>query len=158
MKIRIIKSEKGIAIVGVVVFALIFAILGFSVLNLAGTEVLLTKTAADRTKAFYLAEAGLGRLPPRLYNKDFENIEDTVLGEGSYRVDVHYNENPPYAISSGKVGGEEKRIRVELSFLALPYEEAIYAGNSSGQEYTFVLRGQGIPLILAGEERLVAKT
>ena len=59
MKTRIQKSEKGFAIVGVLIFTLIFAILGFSVLNLARSEVALTETAVNKTQAFYAAEAGI---------------------------------------------------------------------------------------------------
>jgi len=59
MKIRILKSEKGIALSAVVVFTLIFTILGFSVLNVAKTEVTLTQKELNSKKAFYAAEAGL---------------------------------------------------------------------------------------------------
>jgi len=157
MNTRIQKSEKGFAIVGVLVFTLIYAILGFSVLNLARSEVALTETSVNKTQAFYLAEAGLGRLPAKLRSNDLESIDDTELGEGSYRVDIYYDENPPYAVSTGMVGGEESKIKVELSFLARPYEEAIYAGNSSGQKFTFVLRGTGNPQELAGGREVGGK-
>jgi len=139
------KSEKGIALVAVIVFACIFAIVGFSMLELAKGEIVLTKNELNSTKAFYVAEAGLARLTTRLYNKEFGNIEDTALGEGSYQVDVHYDEDPPYAISTGRVGNKEKRIKVKLSYLAAPYEHSVYAGNSCGEEWTFALRGQGDP-------------
>ena len=145
MKIRMSKSEKGIALAVVIVFACIFAIVGFSMLELAKGEIVLTKNELDSTQAFYAAEAGLARLTTRLYNEEFENIEDTALGEGSYQVDVHYDEDPPYAISTGRVGNKEKRIKVELSYLAAPYEHGVYAGNSAGETWMFALRGQGDP-------------
>jgi len=94
-----------------------------------------------------------------LHNKElgyFENatgkIEYTTLGEGSYEVDVYYDENPPYAISTGQAGDKEKRIKVELSFLSQHYEDAIYAGNSIGGGFTFTLRGQGAPSVVGGRE------
>jgi len=44
MKIRMSKSEKGLALIAVVIFACIFVILGFSMLNVANTEIVLTQT------------------------------------------------------------------------------------------------------------------
>lgn len=159
MKRRIVKSEKGVVLLAVVVSILIIAILGFSVLHLADTEIMLTQKDVNKTKAFYLAEAGLGELTTILHNKElgyFENstgrIENASLGEGSYEVDVYYDENPPYAISTGVVEGKVKRIKVELDFLSQHYEEAIYAGNSSGGGFVFALRGQGVPSDVGGRE------
>ena len=152
MKIRMARSEKGLALIVVVAFALIFTILGFSMLNVAKTEIILTRNEVDSTKAFYAAEAGLAELSTRLYNKQFESIADTSLGEVSYQVDFYYDEDPPYAISTGRAGNKEKRIKVELSFLSSPYERSIYAGNSDGEKYTFTLRGQGDPVATGGGE------
>jgi hypothetical protein len=152
MKIRMSKSEKGLALVAVVVFACIFTILGFSMLELAKTEIILTQNELDSDKAFYAAEAGLAELSTKLYNKQFESIEDTSLGKASYHVDFYYDEDPPYAISTGRAGNKEKRIKVELSFLASPYERGVYAGNSDGENWTFTLRGQGDPIAVGSGE------
>ncbi len=158
MKIRILKSEsrrrskavateRGIALVTVVGLAVIIIVLGFSLLTLAKSEIILTQKAIKRTKAFYLAEAGLSKLATRLHNNEFENIENTALGEGHYRVDVYLDDKdlPSYAISTGRVANQKKRIKVGISFLAAPYEHSIYAGNSDGQKWYFVLRGKGNP-------------
>jgi hypothetical protein len=59
MKIRTSKSEKGIALAAVVAFVLVFTILGFSVLNLAKTEIILARQEMNSKKAFYTAEAGI---------------------------------------------------------------------------------------------------
>ena len=139
------KSEKGLALVAVVIFACIFVILGFSMLNVAKTEIVLTQTEVDSTKAFYAAEAGIAELTTRLYNKQFESIEDTALGDVRYQVDFYYDIDSPNAISTGRAGNAEKRIKVELSFLAPPYECSIYAGNFAGETWAFELRGQGDP-------------
>ena len=56
---RFNKSEKGAALVLVIICALILSIMGFSLLSLAKTEILLTKKTVNRTKAFYAAEAGI---------------------------------------------------------------------------------------------------
>ena len=145
MKIRMSRPEKGLALIVVVAFACIFVILGFSILNVANTEIALGRNEVDSTKAFYAAEAGLAELTTRLSNKQFENIADTSLEKVGYRVNLYYDQDPPYAISTGRSGNKEKRIKVELSFLAPPYERAVYAGNFTGEKWTFTLRGQGNP-------------
>ncbi len=154
MKIRTLKSEreKGFALIVVVCFTVIITILGFSLLGLAEGEITLTRTDINKTKAFYLAEAGLSELVTRLSNKEFENIEDTALGEGHYRVDIYLDEKgrPSYAISTGKVAGQEKRIKVEASFLAAPYENVVYASNFDGEQWVFSLRGEGVPKLAGG--------
>ena len=146
------KSEKGMALVLVVAFTCIFTLLGFSMLSLAGTEILLTQKELNSTKAFYAAEAGLARLTTRLYNKEFGNIADTAVGDISYNVDLYYDQNPPYAISTGTAANQVKKIKAELSFLASPYEHSIYAGNSVETKWTFTLRGQGDPRAVGSGE------
>ena len=56
---RFNKSEKGAALVLVIICAFILSIMGFSLLSLAKAEILLTKKAVNRSKAFYAAEAGI---------------------------------------------------------------------------------------------------
>ena len=119
------KSKMGMALVVVVAFTCIFTLLGFSILSLAGNEILLTQKELNSTKAFYAAEAGFARLTTKLYNKEFENITDTSLGNASYKVDCYYDEDPSYAISTGRAGNQVKKIKAELSFLASPYERSI---------------------------------
>ena len=158
MKIRILKPKKGMALVGVVLCTIILTILGFSMLNLARIEVISTRKELNSKKAFYAAEAGIARLSVKLFSNNFEHIGVTALKEGtlfkiaSFKVDTYYDQDPPYAISTGMAGNEQKSIKVELSFLARPYEEAIYAGNMSGQQYTLALRGQGVPGIVGTKE------
>jgi hypothetical protein len=154
MKTRISKSEKGLALVAVVVFTLIFVILGFSMLNMAKTEIVMTEKELDSARAFYAAEAGMAQLTTKLYNQEFVDIADTSLGEANFKVDLDFNASPPFAISTGTAGMEVKKIKTELSFLAPPYESAVYAGNISGNQWDFSLRGQGVPKVsgMSGRE------
>ncbi|UCG54818.1 MAG: pilus assembly PilX N-terminal domain-containing protein, partial [Dehalococcoidia bacterium] len=169
MKIRLLKSktrnpvlaEKGIVLPAILIFTLIFTILGFSMLNLAADEIVLTQNDINRTKAFYLAEAGLslftakwGQVGAAVNINDIKDIEDTVLGMGSYRVVFYENEDPPYAVATGIVGNKEKKIKVEVSFLAAPYENAIYASSSGGEDWTLALRGKGNPQSKSGRSDL----
>jgi len=143
---KAMATERGLALIAVVCFTVIITILGFSLLSLAEGEITMTQKDINKTKAFYLAEAGLSTLATRLHNNETENIEDTPLGEGSYQVDIYFDDDvPSYAISTGKVAGQEKKIKVIVSFLAAPYEHSIYAGNLDGQKWFFELRGKGNP-------------
>jgi hypothetical protein len=146
------EPREGIALVAALVFTLILTILGFSVLIVAGNEIGLTHKDINKTKAFYLAEAGIGILTANLSNGENGNIEETEMGDGSYSVDVNTNEDPPYAISTGTVGGYEKRIKVKVSFLAPPYEFGIYGANIGGGDWTLILRGTGNPISTWGGE------
>ena len=146
------KSEKGLALFAVVAFALIFVILGFSMLNLTTTEIVLGRNELDSDRAFYAAEAGLAELTTHLYEKEFGSIADTALGKANYRVNSYYDQDPPYAISIGRAGNIEKSLKVELSFLSPPYEHSMYAGNSNGENWMFTLRGQGDPIAVGGRE------
>ncbi len=140
------STRKGMALVAVAVVSLILIILGFSMLSMVNNEIVSTRNAVNKTKAFYLAEAGVEILTTKLNKGEFGNIGEIALGEGSYQVDFYPDENPPYAISTGTAAGQEKRIKVTTSFLASPYECGIYAGGLSGEQWTLMLRGTGNPV------------
>jgi hypothetical protein len=141
------SSEKGIALAAVVVFTLILTILGFSVLIVANNEVASTRKDINRTKAFYLAEAGVEVFSSNLNRGVYGNIGETEFGEGSYHVDFNTATDPPIAIATGSTGGQEKRIQVTASFLAPPYECGIYAGGHGGINWSLLLRGKGNPTV-----------
>ena len=142
------KSEKGIVLVAVAVFTVVLVILGFSVLIVASNEIILTHKSIDRTKAFYLAEAGVAVLTSNLTYGINGDIGETALGEGSYYVDVNAADDPPFAIATGTADGQERRIKVTVSFLAPPFECGIYAGGMGGTPWTLILRGQGDPCLV----------
>jgi len=146
MKKKILtRSKRGSALVIVVIIGCIFTIIGLSVLGLAGSEKILTQKTLKKTRAFHLAEAGVARFVANGYGGKFVDISETVLGDGSYWVDVNTDVYPGYAIACGIAGNEQKRIKVEMSFLSPPYEHAIYSCNLSGQEWVLELRGTGDP-------------
>ncbi len=142
---KVMRSRKGMVLVAVLAVGFIMVIIGMTLLKLAEAEYSLTHKDVRKMKAFYVAEAGIENFITNAYGRNFENVEETFLDEGSYRVDVYMDEFPPYAIATGRVGNEVKRIRVELSFLAFPYEHAIFGGNTFGQDWTLDLRGTGDP-------------
>jgi len=146
------STRKGIALVTVAIVSLILIILGFSMLNMVNDEITLARNAVNKTKAFYLAEAGVEIFTTRLNKGKFGNVEEIALGEGSYHVDFYPDEDPAYAIATGTVAGQQKRIKVTASFLAAPYECGIYAGGLSGEQWTLLLRGKGNPVSKSGGE------
>jgi len=156
MRTKQAKSERGIAILGVIIFTLIFTILGFTVMYLAGSEAILSQSDVKRTQAFYLAEAGIAQMSTQLLNKESANIDETPLENRKYTVKLFSEEDPPYAISTGKVGNIEKSIRIELAFLAPTFNDAVYGASSSpsgsDDDWRFSLRGQGDPYMSSGRE------
>ena len=142
---RISKSRKGIVLVAVITVGFILIIIGLTLLKLAEYEYSLTHKDVRKMKAFYFAEAGIANYIANAYERNFDPIDETFLDEGRYWVDVNTAVFPPYAISTGIVGNEQKRIRVTLSFLSFPYEHAIFGGNALNQDWTLDLRGTGDP-------------
>jgi hypothetical protein len=59
MKTRALKSQSGAVLPIVVAICLIFAILGFSVLNLAENQIMMTRKEVAKEKSLYAAEAGV---------------------------------------------------------------------------------------------------
>ncbi len=145
MEFRVSKTEKGIVLVAVAVVTLIFTLLGFSLLNMVSNEIILVRNDVDKTRAFYLAEAGVEKFTTNLNKGKFVSIGETMLGKGGYHVDFYPDEDPPYAVATGTAGIQEKRIKVTVSFLAPPYECGIYAGGMGGTGWTLMLRGEGNP-------------
>ena len=60
------QQQKGAILVAVIVVAVVFAIIGFSILSIAEHEAILGRIDTDKTRAFYLAEAGLAKLSETL--------------------------------------------------------------------------------------------
>jgi len=144
------SQQKGIVLVAVVIFTLVFTILGFSVLFVAGNEIMQTRKDIRKTTAFYLAEAGVGRFIANFNTGIAADINETTFGGGSYQVEYHPEANTPYAIGTGTAGGYQKRIKVTLSFLAPPFDCGVYAGNLGGGAWSLMLRGKGDPCTQSG--------
>jgi hypothetical protein len=148
MKKIALKSENGSVLLSVVIFMLIFTILGMSVLSVVNGEIAQARKDINRTKAFYLAEAGVERLASNLNSGNFTSIGTTTLGDGSYAVDFNVTPGEPCAVATGTAGGETRKIQMTMAFLLPPYENGIYAGGMDGNSWTFMLSGTGDPCIV----------
>jgi len=146
-------SRKGVVLVIVVVVAIIFAIVGFGVLGLAQHEITLTRIETDKAKALYIAESGLAKLSEMLQQPVVGDIDDVIgdalenetVEQGSFGVELDTSHTPCYAISTGTSGTVQRKIRVQVNFLAAPFEHAIFAMNASGGAWGLQLRGRGVP-------------
>jgi hypothetical protein len=146
MKTGLLKSEKGSVLLAAVVITLILTILGISVLSVANSEIAAARKDVNKTKSFYLAEAGVARLTANVSSGNFANIGETSLGCGSYDVNIYNdNWNEPCAVATGEAGGETAKVQVTVSYLIPPYECGIYAAGLNGGNWTLVLRGEGDP-------------
>ena len=143
------KKNKGIVLIVVIVVVLILAITGMAALVLAEQQIILSRIDADKTKAFYLAEAGLAKMQEFL-QKPFTGNVQTVLEDsmesGIYNVSLDTSQNPSYAIATGISGSVTKQIRAQATFLAPAFENAIYAMNDSETDWSLQLRGTGNPV------------
>lgn len=134
----------------VILVAVIFAIIGFGILSVAENQAVLGRIENDKTRAFYLAEAGLAKMAETLQNPVLlDEIDGTLEGsleQGTFSVVLDTDSYPCYAIATGTSGPVQRRIRVEATFLAAPFENAIYAMNSSEEDWALQLRGKGNPV------------
>ncbi len=150
------RKEQGFILPLIVLLTIIFAILGIAVLRMAEHEATLTRIDMDKTRAFYLAEAGLAKLSEALQVATATNSPQDLQGtteEGSYYVTIDTNGTDSYAISTGTYGSVQKSVRVKLIFLAAPFENAVYAMNESGLSWAFQLRGTGNPVRSGNTEK-----
>jgi hypothetical protein len=144
-----VKKEKGFVLIIALLVVLIFTITGMTVLTIAQQEITLSRTDEDKAAAFYLAEAGLAKMQEQLQSPvvgDINNIIEQSLEIGSYKVELDTSQSPCYLTSTGTSGNVDKKVRIQVTFLAPPYEHAIYAMNDSGSNWDFQLRGTGNPV------------
>jgi len=144
-----LKNEKGLVLIVVIVIVIIFTITGMAVLTLAEQEIVLGKAEADKARAFYLAEAGLAKMQEKLQRPFVGKINSSLeesLETGSYNAELDTSQNPCYVTSTGTSGNINKKVRVQVTFLAPPLEHAVYAMNSGESDWDFQLRGSGNPV------------
>jgi hypothetical protein len=109
------SSEKGIALLAVVVCFLIFIILGLSVLSTVNNEIVLARGVVNKTKAFYAAEAGIEYGVAKLNELLSENRQAVDLCEEA-DISAHFQIPSPTldgfnfdVFTIEKVGGSEMR-------------------------------------------------
>jgi hypothetical protein len=134
------------AILGVVLVVVgLVSFIGMGLLELAARDAEEASKALLNARAFWMAEAGVQRITKRLFDQLNGDVGNQTLGRGSYQVWLYDAADPPYAIARGRAGGVERYIRVNLAYLADPYEEAVFGAGESSKEWVLDLRGTGDP-------------
>ena len=149
-----LKRQKGLVLPLVISLVVILTIVGFALLTLAEQEIIQTRIENDKTRAFYYAEAGIAKLSEKLertYIGDLDETFEAPIDQGNFSVDVDTNSFPYYAISTGVSGVVQKKIRVKINYLAVPYENAIYSLNASSVQWALQLRGTGDPVLVGNK-------
>jgi hypothetical protein len=142
-------KKNGLVLPIVLAITLILLLTGFVILALSQQETILGRIDSDKTKAFYLAESGLAKMSEKLQKPVIGNLNEILTGTlegGSYRVEIDTNHSPCYVTSTGISGTIQKKVRVQATFLAPPFENAVCAMNESGGTWAFKLRGSGDPV------------
>lgn len=104
-------SESGAILPLVVILMVAVTMTGIALFNTCIMENQLVNREIAKNQAFYLADGGIEHLKVKLYHGESEpQISWTNLGNGSYEVEGFYSEDPPYAISTGRIIKAEKEI------------------------------------------------
>lgn len=113
------RSQRGVALISVVVIMLTISLIGASLVELISSVNFSTEHALNKTKARYLAEAGIAKAVYLLRTKAGSDvgIEERVgpisLGEGTYTVIFDYREATITSI--GKVNGVSKKLQMQYN-------------------------------------------
>ncbi len=151
LKSRLNRAGGILPLVMVVLVA--FGLLVAALLQLGQNGAQETAYQLRSTQAFWLAEAGRQNCIADLYAGAAGNqgvLSTTAVGTnvpGTYQV-IRDPADTNRRISIGTVllGGTNvvtRRIRIDLAYLARPFEHAIYAGNYTSNTWYFQLRGTG---------------
>ncbi|KAA3657641.1 MAG: hypothetical protein DWQ10_12865 [Calditrichaeota bacterium] len=125
------NTEDGYVLGLVLVFFLIFSMIGLTLLKMAGDESVFAANYYHKVKAFYLAEQGIQR-GVWLVN----NVSSDAATYSNENVDVKFDENELTLTATGYSGQVQKTIRATLeggSSVAWPY---VLYSDSYGIEIT----------------------
>ncbi|UCD55133.1 MAG: hypothetical protein JSV93_06395 [Candidatus Omnitrophota bacterium] len=112
------SGNKAIILLNVVIILLTIALIGASLVAFLSLTSFSAQTTADRTKAFYLAEAGIAHAINILRNRarlENDTIGPVSLGEGTYEVKIDFGQS--VIVSTGRVGNSKKTLQLQYSTL-----------------------------------------
>lgn len=107
--INLLKEEKGYVLGMVLIFFLIFSIIGLSILEMAGDERVFAARYSHKVQAFYNAEAGINR-GIWLANK----VSLSAATFSNSTVNVVYDSTTKIMTATGTSGQNERIVRVTL--------------------------------------------
>jgi hypothetical protein len=151
-----VRKENGYILAIVVILVVIFITIGIGILSLSEREITTTRIDSEKTRAFYLAEAGLAKMSETLQNPATGEASESLEGsmeQGAFQVRLDTNEAGSFVTSTGTSGNVQKTIRVKANFLATPFEDAVFAMNKGGGSWGYQLRGTGNPVASGSGEK-----
>ncbi len=110
-------SERGAALVTVLILIIVLTVLGAAMVNVSLTEVTIAYNQGDAAAARAAAEAGVARAVYELgANPAWPGVTD-VIGDGQYQVTVTSTGTVRFIESVGTRGGGRRRLRVAVKAL-----------------------------------------
>ncbi len=112
-------NSRGAILFGVLIIVLTISLIGASMIALLSSLAVSNQHEADRTKALYLAEAGISHAIYMLKTQAVVItgqeyfIPSTPFGEGTYDVKLDYNQS--LIIATGRVGGTKRTIQLQYN-------------------------------------------
>ena len=136
------EREKGIALVIVLGLLLLLVIAAVSFMLTSLSEIKMVRGQNRSTKAFYLAEAGIGQARIQL-DQDWSNrsaISSTPLGDGNYSAIIYTTDSGGVALpadklrvkATGNVNGTSRAVEVVLEFVGGGISGITHAITSQG--------------------------
>ena len=107
---KLLATESGYALGLVLIFFVIFSIIGLTVIKLAGDESVFAARHAHKMKAFYNAEAGIYR---GLWLAN--NVSNSAATYTDATVSVVYDSSAKTLTATGSSGQEERIVRATLT-------------------------------------------
>src|SRR3990167_8969849 len=116
---RMSGKRRGAILFGVLIVVLTISLIGASLIALLSSLALSNQYEVNRTKALYLAEAGISHAIYMLKSQAIiitgqeYFIPSTPFGDGTYDIKLDYNQS--LIIATGRVGGIKRTIQLKYS-------------------------------------------
>jgi Tfp pilus assembly protein PilX len=112
-------NSRGAILFGVLIIVLTISLIGASMIGLLSSLAVSNQHETDRTKALYLAEAGISHAIYMLKTQAVivtgqeYFIPSTPFGDGAYDVKLDYNQS--LIIATGRAGGTKRTIQLKYN-------------------------------------------
>jgi hypothetical protein len=124
--------ENGFGIIAVFITLMVSTLIGWALITITSTDVLIAANQTKSTQALYLAEAGLQDVYHRIIYEpsyDFTDISGSIEGVGSYYVDVERTGKRCLLTATGQVTKMKRTITAKVVLPARYINYAVYTLN-----------------------------
>lgn len=142
------SRREGAILVVVLVIMVVLTVLVLTLFNLGYHSARETEYELKNAQAFWLAEAGRKQCVADLYNGGNGVFGATAVGSdvlGTFQVIEDPTDSAVWiAIGTVTVGGQvvTRRIRMEMAYVARPFEDIIHSANRDGTPWDLLMRGE----------------